>query len=186
MVCGGVGSANILVQNIVYGGAAEGRLDWAYATQPRGLFGAHGAEVVQPVNTFLSMSNWLKMQPFDSSTSDFGLTLREAGGGLLLSETRSFSPADTGLHVDYGNNAVGGVRVSSESQMVADGIRVLPSADGGFGYIFSVPSLIIPHKTRTDVEIKLQHSSFIDPISLKHFGDSEYFIAEQSGAFILY
>ncbi len=189
--CSNQGS-RVFAQGLVYGRVAEdpSNIAWAYATQ-RNPVGSPTLKSIVPINTYLNMSNWLKVLNTSSSEKEFGNIIIRGDGAELSRHSfnlASNTARDIGIHESTGADAVGLTSISLNSgSFVSELIRVLPNSDGTIGYITRVPASLVPSET-TSITPEQIISGLSFPIALTHAGDSSdrLFIVEQGGLIKIY
>ncbi len=156
---GNVGTARVLcddpsdrlaVQSTFYGHLpGNGNVEWAYSTQSRGALSVGvGSQLSIPVNTYVGMSNWLKLIDGSLKPTAVNFTLFNSAGGVKAAGQNSLpggGSADIGIHAMSGANFIGSM-ISSSKTGTADFngevLRVMARGDGQIGTIVQIPGVV--------------------------------------------
>ena len=140
--------AAILSQSIYYGAHSPFNIAWAYGVQSLTDEVAQDSEQLAfPLNTFLGMSNWIKLAEEGGNASVLDFALYDSQGDLRAFGEESL-PAkgtiDFDVHSKVSENTIGSAVISSRTDTSISGhvLRILPENDGKIGSIVYIPGTI--------------------------------------------
>ena len=162
---GNVGSARVvcddpsdrlIIQSSFYGHTTSGTpvtlarpTEWAYATQARGAsLVTKGALLTVPVNTFVGISNWLKLADSSQAPSSADFSLYDDVGTVVAQGSQFIAgggTADVDAHSLMGRNKVGSLvalTANDTASFSGEMLRVFSRTDGQIGTIVSVPGIV--------------------------------------------
>ena len=157
---------NIIVQSLFYGQSASNPniVEWAYASQARGVFGEPGEPLVVPVNTNFGAANWYKVLNTGMDGADIQLSVYDTEGRKVFVNPQDVSQKnifgmpvegnlDLAVHQFAGDAFVGSASVSTtavDGSFTGELLRVFPKTGGGIGYIMPVPAAQIRRGINAD------------------------------------
>ncbi len=144
----------ILVQSLFYGHPYPGnpQIEWAYASQAKGVIVHQGQKLASSVNTFLGAANWTSFNDQSSKNSDVLWSIHGADGNAVRSESRSVLPGGSyslGVHEITGRDNIGltlSEITTNDASFNSETIRVFPHESSPIGYIMNVPSTVVNPK----------------------------------------
>jgi uncharacterized protein (DUF1800 family) len=141
-------SDKVLTQSLFYGRAGNLELSWAYASQDFGFSGVtKGSRLVTPINTFLGMSNWVKLANSSVGALASYSSFNNAGQELSRGEYQLHpnTTADLGIHGEVPPDTIGSTVISSDSNnslFSGELLRIVPDTRGEIGSIIQIPGIV--------------------------------------------
>ena len=140
----------LFVQSLFYGHPAANRLgvEWAYGTQVLGKMGSKDTQLGVSANTYLGMTNWLKILTDDSSDGEVELSTYP-DGEIGISEAfrvKRRGSSDRGIHeiMPKRNIGLSGIQTSSgSSKFTGEILRIFPHEREAIGYVMHVPASVL-------------------------------------------
>ena len=140
----------LVTQSTFYGKTAPTTgIEWAYSTQARDASLVDANSIMNvPVNTYASMTNWLKLADSANVASIANFLVYDSDGTQLASGDTALAAggtADIGVHAMTGADKIGSVALETSSEGAGfngEMLRVLPRSDGGVGNIVSIPGIV--------------------------------------------
>ncbi len=140
----------LLAQTTYYGSNDAIGNSWAYAVQGEaGQAAGDGSQLSLPMNTFLGMSNWIKVAEEYGEAANLDFMLFDSQG-VMRSFNSEYLPAtgslDFDVHSKVAPNIVGSAVVQPGEEGLVSGhvLRTLPAYDGSIGSIVYIPASIQP------------------------------------------
>ena len=170
----------LVIQSTFYGKTSTNSgIEWAYSTQARDAsLVTTNSFMSVPVNTYASMSNWLKLADSSQSETLANFTVHNQAGEVVANGDSTLSAGgtvDIGIHEMSGADSVGSVSVNSAtetSSFSGEMLRVLPRNDGGVGNIVSIPGIVQQSGENAVTSFGDTGKSFVgDPQSLAPYKD---------------
>ena len=153
----------LFVQSLFYGHPAADPLgiEWAYGTQALGIIGSKEIQLGVSSNTYLGMTNWMKILTTDSSEADVELSTFPTGeiGLTEAFKVKRRGSRDRGVHELMPARKIGlsGLQTrSSNARYSSEILRIFPHESESIGYVMHVPAAVLARTNYTgdeDVDI---------------------------------
>ncbi|MCB0346519.1 MAG: PQQ-dependent sugar dehydrogenase [Bdellovibrionales bacterium] len=188
--CSSGTSTPLIVQSSHYGrlDSASSKIVWAYASQKGDVQAAPGERLVNFVNTFLGMDNWMKMAGGASGDYFSYMDVFSDAGARVDKDYYTVNTSliyDVGLHMRFDADRVGQAVLRparSGGPVVAELLRVFHHSSAPIGSIMRVPAAVV----RADdlrVSMSLLTGDVVKPTYVGNAGDGSgrIFIVEREG-----
>jgi len=178
----------LLLQNMFYGRATDGKLLWAYGTQDLSTRGGPEVRLGFPTNTFLGMANWMRLKNGDTSARAVRIESFSSDGSRAREETLPVPASgglDVALHERLGASNVGLTFVSATDQtsgLEAELLRVFLGSAGQVQSVMYVPPFSVP-EAAVPIELEKVGENLSSPVAVTRANDSSgrLFICEREG-----